>query len=103
MKNVLTFVKGLTWLGGMLAVAAWIGSVAYVLKRLKSVTDLYKFGPARKANYLAEVVHQTNRTLDTAAIEEWRAAQDEDVKHYADMEEEHDRLLAEARKNGTWN
>lgn len=87
---------------GLASLVAWIASAIYVDKKLHSVTSNYKFGPMRHLAYYSTIAHKANRMLDDAALETWTKAQAEDAAHYSRIEDEHDRLLAQAKKNGTW-
>jgi hypothetical protein len=102
MKKIRIFIVGLLVSTGILSIVTVISGIVYALGRLKDNTNKYRFGPARKIDYLSKIAHRANRALDESAIEEWRSAQEEDRQHYDAIEDEHDRLLREAQKNGTW-
>ena len=87
---------------GLASLVAWVASAIYVDRRLHSATSNYKFGPMRHLTYYGTIAHKANRMLDDAALETWTKAQAEDAAHYSRIEDEHDRLLAQAKKNGTW-
>lgn len=87
---------------GLASLVAWVASAIYVDKKLHAVTSNYKFGPMRHLAYYSTIAHKANRMLDDAALETWTKAQEEDAAHYSRIEDEHDRLLAKAKKEGTW-
>lgn len=88
---------------GLASLVAWIASAIYVDRKLHSVTSNYKFGPMRHLAYYSTIAHKANRMLGDAALETWTKAQEEDAEYYRRIEDEHDRLLANAKKNGTWD
>ena len=96
-------ITGILAVTGLTAIVMAIASLGYLMNRLKIITSGYRFGPARKSSYLSRIVHSANRAVDSAAIAEWQNAKEEDAEHYASIEEEHDRLLDEARRNNTWS
>lgn len=102
-SNLVSGLKGAAWLIGMASTAAWVASAVYVDRRLHSVTSNYKFGPMRHLAYYSAIAHKANRMLGDAALETWTEAQKEDADYYQRIEDEHDRLLDEAKKNGTWD
>ena len=95
--------KGIAIIVGFLSTIAWISGLVYLLRRLRTITSDYKFGPARKLGYLSGIVHRTNRIIDEAAIEEWRDAMFEDARHYDSLEENHDLLFKESKRTGKWD
>lgn len=103
MRTIGKIIRGGLAVTGLAAIISGVASLAYLFGRLRTITSGYKFGPARRASYLSRIVHNANRAVDDAAIAEWKNANDEDVEHYARIEEEHDRLLDEAKRNGTWD
>lgn len=88
---------------GLASLVAWIASAIYVDRKLHAVTSNYKFGPMRHLAYYSTIAHKANRMLGDAALETWTKAQEEDAEYYRRIEDEHDRLLANAKKNGTWD
>lgn len=102
-SSVVSGLKGMTWLVGLASAAAWVASFVYVDRKLHSVTSNYKFGPMRHLSYYSAIAHKANRMLGDTALETWTEAQKEDADYYQRIEDEHDRLLDEAKKNGTWD
>ena len=101
-KSILQGLKGFVWVAGLASIAAWIASAVYVDRRLHAVTSHYTFGPMRPVSYYSKIAHKANRMLGDAALETWTEAQKEDADYYQRIEDEHDRLLEESKKNGTW-